>query len=110
MTHFSECTPAVKWHVTMSHIALSAACSDVREAGVDKAQFLTSPFTQQMKYEMRCGHSGGCTGHCGTIEEGQPLPCPRLEIGSDIRRGCLEEVLQELGLRVTETYLEVGDG
>lgn len=99
--HFSECIPVVKWRMTISHIALSAACSDVREAGVYKAQSLASPFTQQMKYEMQCDHSGGCPGHCGTIEEGQPLPCSRLEIGRDVRRGCLEEALPELGLGAT---------
>lgn len=27
--HFSECISVVKWHVSVLHIALSVACSDV---------------------------------------------------------------------------------
>lgn len=41
--HFSECISVVKWHVSVLHTALSVACSDVREAEMDKTQSLASP-------------------------------------------------------------------
>lgn len=88
---------------------MSLACSDVRDAEMDKTQLLAYLSlvvvrnTQEMKYEMQYvgSHTRGCPGYYGNIQEGQPST-PSWRWGVELRRGCLEEVLPRLGLRAID--------
>lgn len=83
-----------------------------------KTRSLASPsvvvvrYTTQMVNEVQCdrSHNGDCTRCSGNMAEGQAAKCPRLGLGSAVRRGCLEEMLPELDRRAFDICVEVGDG